>query len=355
MSNALVQNDQLPAVQTTNSTSLLQAIATAASNPAVDLDKVERLFKIHEAVVAREAEMAFNAAFSRAQANMPIVVAKSLNSQTSSKYAKLAVIVEAIAPIYTEEGFSVSFNNAESPIPGNIRVIAKLSHPQGHSRDYQIDMPLDNVGMKGTANKTNVHATGATNSYARRYLTLMIWNLTTEDDVDAQKRPGKGAANEGAGDALSEEDRQGIVEVVVKMREWFEKDSVGDAYLEAENAAWDVEQMRYAWSLLTAKQRSALKEEDKRARAEQGKKAGAPAPDDRKISDAQRKRLEARISELKLSRDVVKVYCKHAWGKEHFADLHPEEYKMLDEHLPNLAAPVDSFVRDYAEHEQGAL
>ena len=339
MSNEIaVVKDQLPAAQQSGAVAMLTAITQAASNPAVDIDKMERLWAMHQKMVEREAEMAFNAAFSRAQAKMPIVAAQSRNDQTNSRYAKLAVIVDAIAPIYTDEGFSVSFNNAESPKEGNIRVLAKLSHPCGHSRDYQIDMPLDNVGMKGTQNKTNVHATGATNSYARRYLTLMIWNLTTEDDIDAQKRPAKVTPNAGAGDDLSEEQRQSIVNTIVKVREWLEQDSIGDAYLEAENAGWDVEEKRYAWSLLTSDQRSTLKAEGVRIRKEAAKKEEKPVDTGRPIiSEGQRKRLEARIGELKLGREVVKAYIKTKWGHDHFADLDNEEYKLLDELLPNLA------------------
>jgi hypothetical protein len=216
-------------------------------------------------------------------------------------------------------------------------------------------MPLDNVGMKGTANKTNVHATGATNSYARRYLTLMIWNLTTEDDIDAQKRPAKGTPNEGAGQDISEQDKNRIVDVIVKVREWLEQDSVGDAWMEIENANWDVEEKRYAWSLLTSDQRAALKAEGARIRKEIAKKAEAQPvttpieqpPVVRKITDAQRKRLEARIGELKLDREKIKALCKKTWGKEHFADLTPEEYTHLDEEIGEHAERYqDEFLVD---------
>lgn len=89
---------QEPTIPAAGATTLLMAITSAASNPAVDIDKMERLFAMHETMVKREAEMAFNAAFSRAQAKMPIVAASAANTQTNSKYAKLAAIVEAISP-----------------------------------------------------------------------------------------------------------------------------------------------------------------------------------------------------------------------------------------------------------------
>jgi hypothetical protein len=167
--------------------SLIEAIATAASNPNVDMDRAERMFRMHQEMVKAEAETAFNAALARAQSRMKTVAHNAANLQTNSKYAKLAAINQAITPIYTEEGFSVSFDNGDAPKPGDIRILGILSHSAGHSRNYHIDMPPDEAGAKGNVNKTRVHATGSTNSYARRYLILMMFNITTEDDTDGNQ------------------------------------------------------------------------------------------------------------------------------------------------------------------------
>jgi len=327
MSNIVTADAPLPVAQS-NATTLLTAIASAASNPAADIDKMERLFAMHEAMVKREAEMAFNAAFSRAQSRMPIVATNAVNNQTNSRYAKLAAIVEAISPIYTAEGFSVSFNNADSPHEGHIRVLAKLSHPSGHSRDYQIDMPPDDVGIKGTANKTKVHAAGSTNAYARRYLTLMIWNLTTEDDTDGNRARSKVTPNAGAGDDLDEETKDRIKALAGKVVAWFDSDSVGDAYAEIDNTTLDPDEKRYLWSLLDSKQRAALKAEGEAVRA----KHSPP----KRITDSQRKRLEARITELGLDREKVKESMKAIFGKDHFPDLDVKEYDELDKSLDGM-------------------
>ena len=165
-------------------TSLLEAISRAASDPATDMDKMERLFAMHQTMLKGQAETAFNAALARAQASMGPVAHNAANTQTNSRYAKLAAINKVITPIYTEEGFAISFDTADSPKEGYLRTIAILSHAGGHSRTYHIDMPPDEMGAKGTVNKTKVHATGSTSSYARRYLVCMIFNVTTEDDTD---------------------------------------------------------------------------------------------------------------------------------------------------------------------------
>jgi hypothetical protein len=55
-----------------------------------------------------------------------------------------------------------------------------------------------------------------------------------------------------------------------------------------------------------------------------------PAPEPDLISEAQKKRLEARIGELKLDREAIKALCKERLGKEHFAELTKGEYADLD-------------------------
>lgn len=44
---------------------------------------------------------------------------------------------------------------------------------------------MDMVGIKGNANKTATHGFGSTISYGRRYLTLLVFNITlTNEDND---------------------------------------------------------------------------------------------------------------------------------------------------------------------------
>ena len=175
--------DQLPVQHQAKATSLLEAITAAASNPNTDIEKMERLFAMHEKMVKMEAEKEFNAAMSRAQSRMVPVVHNASNEQTHSRYAKLAAITAAIAPIYTAEGLSLSFDTTEEGAPpGHICIIAIVSHAGGHSRRHRLPLPIDNVGSGGKVNKTMVHATGSTNSYGRRYLTLMIFNVSTQDE-----------------------------------------------------------------------------------------------------------------------------------------------------------------------------
>lgn len=149
-----------------------------------DVAKLEKLMDLQERWDARQAEVAFNAALNKVQANLPQIEKKADNKQTSSKYAKLEHVNAALVPVYAAEGFSISWGTGDSPIDGHVRLIADLSHSAGHTRRYHLDVPLDRAGVKGNDNKTLVHATGSSISYGRRYLTLMMFNASTYDDQD---------------------------------------------------------------------------------------------------------------------------------------------------------------------------
>lgn len=196
-----------------SSTAIIQVIERAALNPDIDVEKMERLFALQERMLTRNAEMSFNAAMRAAQEEMPKVLRNKRNDQTSSNYADLEKVNEVIVPVYTKHGFSLSFGTADTTIPGHIRITCLASHIDGHSRPYFADMPLDLAGLKGNQNKTPTHAHGSTMSYGRRYLTLLIFNITlTNEDKDGNQ-PGETITEEQVTDlmALAEEvkaDRQ---------------------------------------------------------------------------------------------------------------------------------------------------
>ncbi len=155
-----------------------------ASNPDVDADKLDKLVSIQMRILDRQAEAAFNAAMARVQAKLPIVLQDAQNKQTGSRYARHEAISIAIKPIYTAEGFSTSFSQADSPREDHIRVNGTLRHTEGHSALYFVDLPIDDRGIKGQVNKTPLHAAGSTFSYGRRYLTCMMFDVATGDDND---------------------------------------------------------------------------------------------------------------------------------------------------------------------------
>lgn len=147
-----------------------------------DLDKLEKLLEIQIKWEANEARKAFAKDFATAQANILPVVKNKLNPQTRSKYADLSDVIETAQPIYTKEGFSVTFNEGDCSKEGHARVLADVLHYLGHKEQYHLDVPLDGIGIKGNANMTAIHGKASSMQYGRRYLMCMIWNIPTADN-----------------------------------------------------------------------------------------------------------------------------------------------------------------------------
>lgn len=166
------------------SASLIDVIARAASDPSVDIDKMERLIALQQQVSAREAELAFNQAMNAAQAEMRPISANASNPQTKSRYATFDKLDRALRPIYTSHGFSLSFDEGESPKPEHVRVLCYVAHTAGHTRTYHRDMPADGKGAKGGDVMTKTHAAGAAGSYGARYLLKGIWNVAVDAEDD---------------------------------------------------------------------------------------------------------------------------------------------------------------------------
>lgn len=168
----------------------LSFIAEAARDPAVDVSKMERLFEMRERMIDRQAHLEFNAALKAAKAKMPGILRNKYNDQTKSHYANLESVSDAMDPVITNHGFSMSFGTADSPKTDHYRVTCTLAHEGGHEKEYFADIPIDSAGIKGTANKTLTHAFGSTMSYGRRYLKMMIFDVkTTDDDGNAAGDP----------------------------------------------------------------------------------------------------------------------------------------------------------------------
>lgn len=183
MSKAVAKKTEGEVVQHSPDT-ILQVIQSAATNPDVDIDKMERLMQMHERLVTKQNEAAFNAAMTAAQSEMRRVQADSRNVQTHSEYASYAALDRAIRPIYTKHGFALSFGTEPGAPENYVRVVCHVSHSGGFSRPYQIDMPADGKGAKGGDVMTKTHAVGSGMSYGMRYLLKMIFNVAVGEDDD---------------------------------------------------------------------------------------------------------------------------------------------------------------------------
>jgi hypothetical protein len=166
-------------------TTILQVIERAARDPSSNIEKMERLLAMHERIVLKQAEAAFNDAMSQAQAEMSRISADAENPQTHSRYASYGQLDKYLRPIYTRHGFSLSFDEGEAPKPDTIRMLCHVSHRAGHTRLYHRDMPVTVTGLQGKANMTPTHGNASAQSYAMRYLVKAIFNVAIgEDDTD---------------------------------------------------------------------------------------------------------------------------------------------------------------------------
>lgn len=167
---------------------MLSVIARAVADPAMDVDKAERLFALRKEILADAARKEFNVALREAKSAMRPVLKNKYNEQTKSSYANLEAVAAAIDPVIDAHGFVLTYGTGIADKPNHYRVTADLLHDGGHERPYYADIPEDTAGIKGTQNKTATHGFGSTMSYGRRYLKLMIFDLATTDDNDGNRR-----------------------------------------------------------------------------------------------------------------------------------------------------------------------
>lgn len=168
--------------------SLMEVIARAASDPSVDIDKMERLIAMQERLQSNQAKIDFTAAKVAMQPEIPaidmrgrIIIRDKNNPERITQetpFARFEDIHEAVMPVLTAHGFDLSFRNGLSP-DGKVRVTTILSHVGGHSEETYFDLPHDSSGSKNA-----VQAVGSSTSYAKRYGVLSILNIRVSGEDD---------------------------------------------------------------------------------------------------------------------------------------------------------------------------
>lgn len=191
MTSKTAQPELLGALSTIPDAPEVSLFERLASDPNASVEKIERLMALWERNQERTAETQFNAAMSKAQADMRPVAADASNPQTHSKYASYEALDTALRPIYTREGFGLSFDTGEPPQTDYVRVLCYVTHLGGFSRTYHADMPADGKGAKGGDVMTKTHAVGSAMSYGMRYLLKMIFNVAVGEEDDDGNRAGK--------------------------------------------------------------------------------------------------------------------------------------------------------------------
>ena len=183
MSELVQQNNQVAVVS--ESSAVLAVIARAASDPTVDMDKLERLLDMQERIMNKQAETEFNSALAAMQAEIPSVAERgAITGKTkdgrdfkSGNYATYEDIVDVVRPIMNKFGFAISFSIEQSA--SSIVVVGELVHKGGHSKKTQMTLPHENSGSKNA-----VQAIGSSTSYGKRYVFCAMLNIATRGQDD---------------------------------------------------------------------------------------------------------------------------------------------------------------------------
>ena len=189
--NALVKQEQPQQADP-----MFKIIATAASDPNVDITKMQALLDMRERLQNKEAERSFYSAFAEMQGKLPTITKtgeiRDKAGRIQSRYAKWENINEAIKPILQEHGFTLMFQTADVETVDKIKVRGTLAHRGGHKESSEKTFPID-LGPGRSAVQSN----GSSISYGKRYMANALLNITVmgEDD-DGQGGDGDGRANE---------------------------------------------------------------------------------------------------------------------------------------------------------------
>lgn len=154
---------------------LLAVISRAASDPTVDVEKMERLMTMYERIEGKRAEAAFSADLAEMQDALPSVGERG-NAANRYTYALWEDINAAIKPVLKRHGFALSFR---TDCQKDVTVTGVLSHRSGHSVETSITLPADASG-----NKNAVQAIASAVSYGKRYTAGALLNLTSHGEDD---------------------------------------------------------------------------------------------------------------------------------------------------------------------------
>jgi hypothetical protein len=171
---------------------VLSLIERAARDPAVDIDKLERLMAMQKDMSETRAKVAFDAAMADMQPKLPVINRKGRievrektstgkrdgDLQQSTPYALWEDINEAIRPVLADHGFSLTFRVGKTDA-GLITVTGILAHREGHRESDTITLQHDSTGSKNA-----VQAVGSSNSYGKRYTAINLLNITTRGQDD---------------------------------------------------------------------------------------------------------------------------------------------------------------------------
>ncbi len=180
----------------------LAMIERAARDPAIQVEKMERLFELSERARAARAKEAFARDFAEMVPNLPSIDRKGCitvyskadrekaggprqtdTPQQSTPYATFDDILAGVNPVLSAHGFSVSFDHATVPAGDSYRIATKaiLKHRDGHTETAETPPLLQD----SSGSKNNVQSVGSSMKYGKRYALCAILPIVSHAPQDA--------------------------------------------------------------------------------------------------------------------------------------------------------------------------
>jgi len=161
-------------------------IANAARDPAVDIEKFERLMALRERAGQADARRSFYAALAKAKGEFgPILKTRQVDyphkdggGRTSYRYEELADVGAAVDPILSKHG--LSYRHKSTQEGAKIKVTCILSHEDGYSEENSLEGVEDKSGMKNPN-----QAIASTVTYLQRYTLKEALGIGAGRDDDA--------------------------------------------------------------------------------------------------------------------------------------------------------------------------
>jgi hypothetical protein len=205
-----------------------------AKDPAVDVDKLQKLIDMQERILAHNAESQFWEAFARMQGDLPTITedgAISVGNTIRSRYSTNEAIQEAIRPILQKHGFALSFRN--KTIDKVLRVTGILAHCGGHKETDDFDSEADSGGQMNS-----IQRIGSTRSYGQRYTTISLLNIVSRAPQDRDDDGRRG------GNKVARTTPEGFIE-------WHQHlQAVAPKGWKALQAAWEVSDQKFRKAIL---------------------------------------------------------------------------------------------------------
>jgi hypothetical protein len=154
-------------------------LLTIAVQRGADLAQLERLMDLQERFEKREAEKAYNEAFTAFKAEAVEVLKNKRVTDGPLKgkgYAELHAVVEAATPALSRHGLSASWRITKDDRDW-LEVTCTLRHTLGHFEAVSMGGPPDAGGAKNA-----IQARASTVSYLERYTFKAICGLAEKDE-----------------------------------------------------------------------------------------------------------------------------------------------------------------------------